>query len=62
MVENRSSHAGGIDEMAIHAVNDEVRWDAVQGRIERLGYDSAPEYCTKAGWRPQGVGVGEDIL
>lgn len=62
MVEDGEGAVAGEHEVAVHAVDGEVRGDGELSGGEALGYHGAAVDAAGAGGVPEGAGVGEDVL
>jgi len=66
VVEDRDRGVAGEDEIAVHAVDQELgiggRWDGALRGAETLGYDGAAVDAARVAGVPEFAGVGEDVL
>jgi len=66
VVEDRDRGVAGEDEVAVHAVDQELgiggRWDGALRGAEALCYDGAAVDTARVARMPEFAGVGEDVL
>lgn len=62
MVKDRNSRVTSEHEIAVHAMDGEVRGDGHLCGCEALRDDGAAVDAARSGWVPEGSRVGEDVL